>query len=75
MNKDWGFKIDTPFYVISNLPDGRYLDILGNNMVIKRRNGFDSQKWFFDQKTRTIKSVRTPSKSWDIQNAGKNVNM
>jgi hypothetical protein len=75
LNKDWGMKIDTPFYVISNLPDGRYLDILGNNMVIKRRNGFDSQKWFFDQKTRSIKSVRTPSKSWDIQNSGKAVNM
>jgi hypothetical protein len=51
LNKDWGFKVNTPFYVISNLPDGRYLDILGTNMVIKRRNGFDSQKWYFDQKT------------------------
>jgi hypothetical protein len=43
MNKDWGFKIDTPFHVISNLPDGRYLDVVSSNMVIKRRNGFKGQ--------------------------------
>jgi hypothetical protein len=35
---------------------GRYLDIVGNNVVIKTPNSFDSQTWFFDYKTRTIKS-------------------
>ena len=35
-----GFIVETPFYVISNLPDGRFLDLIGRNMVIKTRNGF-----------------------------------
>ena len=75
MNKDWGFKVNTPFHVISNLPDGRFLDLVGRNMLIKTRNGLPSQSWFFDQKTRTIKSTRTKSYSWDIQNAGRSSNM
>jgi len=37
--KDWGMKIDTTFYIISSLPSGRYLDVIGRNMVIKTRNG------------------------------------
>jgi len=45
LNKDWGFKVNTPFYVVSNLPDGRYLDFLGRNLVIKRRNSYSSQEW------------------------------
>ena len=75
MNKDWGFKVNTPFHVISNLPDGRFLDLVGRNMLIKTRNGLPSQSWFFDQKTRTIKSTRTKSYSWDIQNAGRSSNL
>ena len=70
MNKDWGFKIDTPFHVISNLPDGRYLDVVNSNMVIKRRNGFKGQQWYFDQKSRTVKSVLN-NQSWTIQSSGK----
>jgi hypothetical protein len=42
MFEKFGMKIDTPFHVISNLPDGRFLDLVGNNMVIKTRNGLKS---------------------------------
>lgn len=75
LNKDWGFKINTPFYVISQLPDGRFLDMVGNNMLIKTRNGLPSQTWFFDQKSRTIKSQRTKSYSWTIQGRGGSSNI
>jgi len=54
---------------------GRYLDIVGNNMVLKRRNGFDTQKWYFDDKSQTIKSVAYKDKSWNIQNKGKDRNL
>lgn len=60
-NKDWGFKINSPFYVVSKKSRGYFLDLLGSNMVMKTRNGMKSQQFYFDQKTRTIKSVRTPS--------------
>lgn len=75
MNKDWGFKINTPFYVVSQLPDGRFLDLVGNNMLIKTRNGLPSQEWYFDQKTRTIRSQRTKSYAWTIQGNGNSANI
>jgi hypothetical protein len=62
----FGLKVDTPFHVISTLPDGRFLDLVGNNMLIKTRNGLPSQEFFFDYKTRTIKSQRTKSYAWAI---------
>jgi hypothetical protein len=48
MNKDWGMKVNTPFYIVSNVDSGRYLDLVGNQPVIKRSNGRTSQKWFFN---------------------------
>jgi hypothetical protein len=73
LNKDWGFKVGVPFHIISNLPKKRYLDLISNSPVIKTRNGFPSQGWWFDQKTRTIKSWRTKSYSLAINgNGGRN---
>jgi hypothetical protein len=74
MAKDWGMKVDTSFYVTSNLPSGRYLDIVGRNMVIKTRNGLKGQEWYFHYKSRTIRS-RKNNQSWDIQSAGRSNNM
>jgi len=54
------------------MPSGRYMDIVDGNVVVKRRNGFDSQKWFFDQKTRTVKSVAHKEKSWHMHPNGNN---
>ena len=76
LNKDWGMIIEEPFHVISNLPAGRYLDIpVGRNMVIKTRNGFPSQEWYFHQQSRTIRNMKNKGWSWDIQNAGRSSNM
>ena len=76
MMKDWGMKINTPFHVISNLPAGRYLDVpVGRNMVIKTRNGFSSQEWYFHQLSRTIRNMKHKTWSWDIQNAGRSSNL
>jgi hypothetical protein len=56
LNKDFNLIVGKPFHVISGLGEGRYLDMLGRNMVLKTRNGRNSQLWFFDQTSRTIKS-------------------
>jgi hypothetical protein len=56
LSKEWGFYIERPFHVVSGLDTGRYLDFLGRNLVIKRPNGRNSQLFYFDWKTRTIKS-------------------
>lgn len=75
MFKDFNLVIDRPFFIVSALPDGRYIDVLSNNMVIKTRNGFDSQQWYFDYASRTIKNMKTKSHSINIQNNGKGTNM
>lgn len=38
--------------------EGRYADIINNNVVIKTSNGFTSQVWYFDQRSKTIKSQK-----------------
>jgi hypothetical protein len=75
LNKDFGFKINTPFHLISNLPDGRYLDLVSNNPVIKSRNGYPSQQWYFDQRSKTIHSMRTKSYSVMISGSGRSAKL
>ena len=42
LEKEFGVVFNRPFYVMSLLPSGRYLDVLGDNVVLKTQNGFDS---------------------------------
>jgi len=40
LNKKFGLYVERDFYVVSQLPDNRYLDVINNrNMVIKVPNG------------------------------------
>jgi hypothetical protein len=75
LNTQFNLIVEKPFYVVSGLQSGRYLDILGRNMVIKTRNGRDSQLWYFDQRSRTIKSWFRKGWSWDIHGGGRHRNM
>jgi hypothetical protein len=53
----------------------RYLDLINNrNLVIKTANGRNTQVWWFDQRSLTIKT-KLNNQSWDIQNAGRTNNM
>jgi len=52
----------------------RYLQTNGRNVYINPQNGKDNQAWYFDQKSKTIKSKRF-NKSLDIQNAGRSRNL
>jgi hypothetical protein len=65
-NDRFGLYVERDFYVVSKLPSGRYLDLINNrNMVIKVSNGRNTQKWYFDQRSLTIKT-RLNNQSWDI---------
>lgn len=75
MNHDFGLYVERPFYIVSEMAKHKYLDEINGNIVIKTPNGYDTQKWFFDQKSRTIKNVKTPTKSFDIQSGGRTSNM
>jgi hypothetical protein len=39
LNRDFGLYVERPFYIISRMTSGRYLDIIGRNLVIKTTNG------------------------------------
>jgi hypothetical protein len=75
LNKEYGFYVERPFYVISMCGEKRYLDVIGRNVVVKTPNEFDSQVWYFDQKTKTIMNTLHKNKSLDIQNSGSTNNM
>jgi len=71
LNEDFGLYVERDFYIVSQLPAHRYLDLINNkNFAIKTPNGRKSQKWYFDQKSLTIKT-RYNNQSWDIKTSGK----
>jgi hypothetical protein len=71
MNTDTGFFVQRPFYLVSELKANRYLDLINNrNAVIKTRNGRNTQVWYFDQTTLTVKT-KLNNQSWDIPSSGK----
>jgi hypothetical protein len=40
LNKEFGLYVQRPFYIVSQLEENRYLDMINNkNFVIKTRNG------------------------------------
>jgi hypothetical protein len=75
LNIKFGLYVERPFYIVSEMPSNRYLDIINNrNMVIKTRNGRNTQTWYFHQQSLTIRT-KLNNQSWDIHGSGKNQNM
>jgi hypothetical protein len=71
---DWwpafGMYIGKEFSIVTKLNSGRYLDLVGDKLVIKTRTASDTQKWYFDYKSRTIMS-KSNNKSINISNSGR----
>ena len=74
-NVDFGLFVQRPFHIVSQMASHRYLDLLGRNLVIKTPNGYSSQVFWFDQRSKTIKSWKDKRLSFDIQSAGRSTNM
>jgi len=74
-NEKFGLYVERDFYVISELPMHRYLDIPDNrNMAIKVKTGRKTQVWYFHQQSLTIRT-RYNNQSFDIKSAGKTNDM
>ena len=71
-NSDFGLYINRPFYIISRMWMNRTITAVGEtNLVIKNKvDGKNTQKFVFDQSSKTIKSVGFYSKSIEIINDG-----
>jgi hypothetical protein len=74
MNEEFGLRVNKPFHIVTKLKSGRYLDLIKNQIVIKTPNGYKTQEWYFDGKTRTIRSSKNKF-SFDITGAGQADNM
>jgi membrane carboxypeptidase/penicillin-binding protein PbpC len=74
LNKDFGLYVDRTFYIISVMGKKRYLDLVGRDLVIKTRNGRNTQQWYFHQQSLTVRS-RSNNQSWDIKSSGRTNHM
>jgi hypothetical protein len=71
LNKDFGFRVDRTFYIVSEMKAHRYLDMLDNRRIgIKTRANRKSQQWYFHQPSETVRN-RKNNQSFDIKNSGK----
>jgi hypothetical protein len=56
LNSDFGLYVERPFYIVSEMKSHRLLEkINGSQFGIKTRNGRQSQVWWFDQRSLTIR--------------------
>lgn len=53
---EYGLKYGRPFYIVSQMCSGRAIRVNGRNLVLSRKTNSSSMQFFFDQKTRTLKS-------------------
>jgi hypothetical protein len=54
--EEFGFKFGRPFYIVSQMCSGRAIRVNGRNLVLSRKTNQSAMQFFFDQKTRTLKS-------------------
>jgi hypothetical protein len=69
LSEDFGLYVERPFHIVSQMPGRRYIDVIdGKKVVIKTTNSFDSQVWWFDQVTKTIRNKQYANVSLSARN-------
>ena len=75
LNKEFGLYVERDFFIVSQLDSHRYLEVIDNRkIVIKTPNGRNTQKWYFHQLSKTIRT-RLNNQSFDIASSGKTNNL
>jgi hypothetical protein len=72
LNKEFGIKVGLPFSIYTSMGCGKAIDIVGNHLVVKRKNGNKTQNWIFNDDTRTFTSLEFPEQSFGMHADGKN---
>jgi len=77
LNEEFGFHINRPFYLVSQLPMNRVAECIGaNNIVIKRyKPNVTQQQFVFDEVTKTIRSKTWSNYALEIQSNGGSSNL
>jgi hypothetical protein len=73
--QDLGFYALRPFYIESLAGGGRFVSLMGTNVVINPQTGEVNQKFFFDPTTMTIKTSSMSNKSLNIASNGGSTNL
>lgn len=74
----FGLVINEPFYAFSKGSNKQHtIEVIGGrNLSLKKfERGKQTQQFYLDASTKTIKSVAYKDKSWDIESAGQSINM
>jgi hypothetical protein len=73
----FGLIINEPFYAFSKASSKMTIEVIGGkNLAVKNfERNKQSQQFYLDSASKTIKSVAYKDKSWDIENSGKSNNM
>jgi len=76
-DSNFGWHINRPFYMVSRMPMKRVIETIGaNNMVIKRfAKGRMGQQFFYDGKSKTIRSQQWKNYAVEIQSNGGSSNV
>jgi hypothetical protein len=74
LNDEWGLKVDCDMHILTQMSSKRYLDRVGNDVVIKTPNSFKTQVWYFDDKMKTIRN-RKDNYALNIQSNGRSNNV
>jgi hypothetical protein len=74
LNKQFNFIVERDFYLQTMMKSGRYLDRVGNNVVLKTPNGRNTQEWYFHQRSKTIRN-KYQNYSLNIQSNGRSNNL
>jgi len=77
LNKEFGFHIGRPFILVSRLPMKRVAECVGaSNIQLKRYvKGRAAQTFFFDGKSKTIRSNHWKNYAMEIQSSGNSNNL
>jgi hypothetical protein len=77
LNEEFGFHINRPFYIVSELPFNRVMEMHGNtNMMLKRwRNTVRQQQFWFDEVSKTIRNNYWKNYAVEIQSNGNSNNL
>jgi hypothetical protein len=76
VNRVFGFRVGVDFHIVTRMRSGRYLDLVNSyDTVLKTPNGRSSQRWYFDNNSKTIRSRRTTSYSLEIASNGNSNNL
>jgi len=77
LNKEFGFHINRPFYLVSELPFNRVAEMHSNaNIWLRKyRKNVKQQQFWFDERTNTIKNNHYRTYCLEIQSNGKSNNI